>query len=153
MTLITERPSVRAAEAGAAFATPNVVHFGTVLLLAALLRAPWRAAVAVATFSAIIGLAGMAYELIVARRMGRQDTYPPELEDWLFYLGLPLAAYAGLAASAFAVSSHTREALFGIGASALLLLFLGIRNAWDSIAYHVLVGRSGKTAERRREGS
>jgi len=33
MTLIAERPPLRAAEAGAAFATPTIVHFGTVLLL------------------------------------------------------------------------------------------------------------------------
>ena len=43
MTLIAERPRVRAAEAGAAFATPTIVHFSAVLLLAALLRAPWPA--------------------------------------------------------------------------------------------------------------
>lgn len=27
----------------------------------------------------------------------------------------------------------------GVGAAALLLLFVGIHNAWDNIAYHVLV--------------
>ena len=42
MTLIAERPPLRAAEAGAAFATPTIVHFGTVLLLSALLRVPWQ---------------------------------------------------------------------------------------------------------------
>ena len=31
LTLIAERPALRAAEAGAAFATPSVVHFGVVL--------------------------------------------------------------------------------------------------------------------------
>jgi hypothetical protein len=35
-------------------------------------------------------------------------------------------------------ASHTREALFCLGGGALLL-FVGIHNAWDSIAYHVLV--------------
>ena len=29
-------------------------------------------------------------------------------------------------------------ALFGVGAAALLLLFTGIHNAWDSIVYLVL---------------
>jgi hypothetical protein len=28
-----------------------------------------------------------------------------------------------------------------VGAAALLLLFVGIHNAWDSIAYHVFVKR------------
>ena len=40
MTLIAEKPP-RAPEAGAAFATPTVMHFSSVLLLSALLRAPW----------------------------------------------------------------------------------------------------------------
>jgi hypothetical protein len=60
-------------------------------------------------------------------------------EDWLFHALLPLAAYATLALSALAAWSHARDALFGVGAAALLLLFIGIHNAWDSVAYHVLV--------------
>jgi len=59
---------------------------------------------------------------------------------------LPLAAYAILAFSTFAASSYTREALFGVGASALLLLFIGIHNAWDATTYNVFT-ESGKTGE------
>jgi hypothetical protein len=40
MALIADRPLLRAAEAGAAFATPTIVHFSSVLLLSALQRAP-----------------------------------------------------------------------------------------------------------------
>jgi hypothetical protein len=69
--------------------------------------------------------------------MRRQTVYQPEFEDWLFHALLPLAAYAMLALSAVATPSHTRDALFGVGAAALLLLFVGIHNAWDSTAYHV----------------
>ena len=54
---------------------------------------------------------------------------------------LPLAAYATLALSAFAAFSHTHEALFGVGAATLPLLFIGIHNTWDSVAYHVFVNR------------
>ncbi|HKB71503.1 MAG TPA: hypothetical protein VKH46_11710 [Thermoanaerobaculia bacterium] len=43
--------------------------------------------------------------------------------------------------SALAASSRLRGALFGVGAAALLLLFAGIHNAWDSVAYHVFVSR------------
>jgi hypothetical protein len=71
--------------------------------------------------------------------MRTQDAYQPVFEDWLFHLVLPVAAYALLALSALAAPSHTREALFGVGAAVLLLLFIGIHNAWDAIAYQVLV--------------
>ncbi len=122
MTLIAERPPLRAAEAGAAFATPTIVHFGTALLLSALLRAPWHAITAAAALWGLVGLSGVTYAVIVVRRMRVQTTYRPEFEDWLFHGLLPLAAYAVLVLAAFAAPSHTREALFGVGAAALLLL-------------------------------
>jgi hypothetical protein len=141
LTLIAERPPLRAADAGAAFATPTIVHFGTALLLSAILRAPWQAVTPVAALWGFVGLSGAVYTGIVARRMRGQTAYGPVLEDWLCHFVLPLAAYAILALSAFAALSHTREALFGVGTAALLLLFIGIHNAWDGIAYHVLVNR------------
>jgi hypothetical protein len=147
MTLIAERPPLRSAEAGAAFATPTIVHFSAVLLLAAVLRAPWHATIAVAALRGLVGLGGVAYAVIVARRMRVQTAYRPVPEDWLFHALLPLAAYAVLALSAFAAPSHTRAALFGVGAAALLLLFIGIHNAWDAVAY--LVDSRNTNSERR----
>jgi len=141
MTLIAERPPLRAAEAGAAFATPTIVHFGAALLLSALLRAPWQAVMPAAVAWGFTGLSGAGYVGVVARRMRVQTTYQPEFEDWLFHALLPLVAYAMLAISAFAAPSHLSEALFGVGAAALLLLFIGIHNAWDAVAYHVLVNK------------
>jgi ABC-type transport system involved in multi-copper enzyme maturation permease subunit len=139
MTLIAERPPLRAAEAGAAFATPTIVHFGTVLFLSALLRVPWQSMILAAALWGLIGLGGLVYAMIVARRIRAQTVYQPELEDRIFHVLLPLAAYAMLAVSAFAASFHSREALFGVGGAALLLLFIGIHNTWDSVFYHVFV--------------
>jgi len=141
MTLIAERPPLRTAEAGAAFATPTIVHFGAVLLLSALLRAPWYTIAPAAALCGLVGLSGLVYSVIVARRMRAQTTYRPDFEDWLFHALLPLVGYAMLALSAFTAPSHTRETLFGVGATALLLLFIGIHNAWDAVAYHVLVNK------------
>jgi hypothetical protein len=42
-----------------------------------------------------------------------------------------------MAASACVAHSHERPALFLVAASALLLLFIGIHNAWDIVTYHV----------------
>ena len=68
-----------------------------------------------------------------------QTAYKPEFEDWLFHVLLPIAAYITLVVSAYAARSHLREALFGVGAAVLLLLFIGIHNAWDAVTYHVFV--------------
>ena len=151
MTLIAERPPQGAAHAGAAFATPTIVHFGAVLLLAALLRAPWPAIIFPAVLWSVMGFGGVAYVAIVGRRMRRQPVYQPEFEDWLFHLALPLSAYALLALSAFAAPSHVSETLFAVGAVALLLLFIGIHNAWDAVAYHVFVNLQDRHGDPEQE--
>ena len=149
LTLLADRPPTLAA--GAAFATPNIVHFGSALLLSALLRVPWQTITIAAALWGLLGFSGVMYAVIVARRMRVQTAYQPEFEDWLFHLLLPLASYAILALSALAAPSHTHEALFGVGAAALLLLFIGIHNAWDSIAYHVFVHRRDTDRKGRRD--
>lgn len=149
ITLVAERPTVRTAEVGAAFATPTIVHFGATLLLSALLHAPWPSINIAAVLCGLLGASGVAYTVIVAQRMRKQAAYQPEFEDWLFHVALPLAAYAILVLSPFAVSSHTREALFGVGAAALLLLFAGIHNAWDAVFYNVAVKPMRTNADRR----
>ena len=142
VTLIADTPIAQAgAQASSAFGTPTIVHLGTVLLLSAVISAPWQGIGAAAVLWGLVGLSGIVYEVIVARRMRAQTLYQPEFEDWLFYLLLPVAAYATLAGSAFAARFHVREALFGVGAGVLLLLFIGIRNAWDSVTYHVFANR------------
>jgi len=73
--------------------------------------------------------------------MRRQAAYQPEFEDWCFHAALPLAAYAAIAIMALVAPAHIREALFGVGAAALLLLFIGIHNAWDAVVYYAVVKR------------
>jgi hypothetical protein len=141
ITLIAERPPPRAAEAGAAFSTPTIVHFSAVLLLSALLRAPWGSIAPIAWICGLFGSAGIAYALVTAWRMRVQTAYKPDFEDWLFHTLLPFCAYGMFAATAIAARSHEREALFGAGGATLLLLFGAIHNAWDAASYHVLVHR------------
>jgi hypothetical protein len=152
MTLIAGRPTDRGeAQAGDAFATPSVVHFGVVLLLSAGISAPWDGIGAVAVLWGLVGFSGIVYAVVVARRMRAQTAYRPVFEDWLFHALLPFAAYAMLVGSAFAAHSHARPALFIVGAAALLLLFVGIHNAWDTVMHLVFVEKRGKReAERNR---
>ena len=139
LTLIAQRPmpKVNMVEGSAAFSTPTIVYFGTVLLLAGLLCAPWSGVGAAAIAWGLVGLCGLTYVAMVVRRMRSQTIYKPVFEDWLFHAVLPLVSYAALVLSAYATRSHLREALFALGAAALLLLFIGIHNAWDAVTYHV----------------
>lgn len=98
LTLIAAMPMARGtAQAGHAFATPTIVHFGAVLLLAGILSAPWQEIAPAAVLWGLLGLSGIVYEIIVVRRMRVQRAYKPVFEDWLFHVLLPVAAYATLA--------------------------------------------------------
>jgi hypothetical protein len=147
MTLIANRPPARGAAAGAAFATPTIVHFSVVLFLAALLRAPWDSITAAALICGVTGLGGVAYALVTGWRMRTQTAYKADSEDWLFHAVLPLTAYVTLAVSAFAALSHTHAAMFGVAGAMLALLFTAIHNAWDATAYHVLVSSQRQGGE------
>ena len=138
VALLAQKPSIPVPEATAAFGTPTVVHLGAALLLSALARAPWPTIVFPALLWGLMGLGGVVYAVIVIRRMRAQAAYIPEFEDWLFHIVLPTAAYALLALSAVAALAFTGEALFGVGAAVLLLLFISIRNAWDAVVYHTV---------------
>jgi hypothetical protein len=142
ITLIADMPiGDGAAQAGHAFATPTIVHFGAVLLLAGFLSAPWHSIVPAAVLWGLLGLTGALYAAIVARRLRRQTAYKPEFEDWLFHVLLPFAGYIILTACAFEARSHDVAALYGVASAAMLLLFIGIHNAWDAVTYHVFVQR------------
>ena len=152
ITLIAEIPIEKDMErAGSAFATPTIIHFGSVLLISAGISAPWHGIAGAVILCGVLGVAGMVYVLIVARRARVQTAYAPQLEDWLFHVLLPLAAYATLAGSAYATRSNVRGALFGVAGAALVLLFIGIHNAWDAVTYHVFVVKRRRGAEAERD--
>ena len=137
MTLIAQNPSKASPGAGAAFGTPTTVHFSVALLLCALMRVPWPSLVYPAASWGLVGAGGLAYTALVARRMRRQTAYRPVLEDWTFHLAAPALAYVVLAAAAPLALGRPAVALFAAAASALMLLFIGIHNAWDSVAFQV----------------
>jgi hypothetical protein len=137
MTLITQRTDSAPPEAGQAFSTPTVLHFAVVLFLSALSRVPWGSMTAAAICWGCIGAAGLGYTAYVFTRIRRQDVYKPVFEDWLFHVLIPFASYAVLLVSALWSGSVTKLPLFGVGACALLLLFVGIHNAWDTVMWHV----------------
>jgi hypothetical protein len=138
MALVADLPEQGSARSIDAFATPTMMHFGAVLLLSAILSAPWRGLGAPALLCGVCGAAGLVYIVIVARRARTQTDYVPVFEDWLFHVLLPAIAYLALASAAYVVPSYTEEALFGVATSAFLLLAIGIHNAWDTVTYLVL---------------
>ncbi|HEX4963293.1 MAG TPA: hypothetical protein VF173_20855 [Thermoanaerobaculia bacterium] len=141
IALVAEAPTRSSSREIAAFGTPTVVHFCASLLISAVLSAPWRALTGPAIVLGCGGMLGVAYAVVVVKRARAQTGYRPVLEDWLWHVVFPLVAYATLLLAAVAMQSHPTPALFSVGASTLLLLFIGIHNAWDTVTY-IATGRS-----------
>ncbi|GHO83948.1 hypothetical protein KSZ_19540 [Dictyobacter formicarum] len=135
VTLIAGLRTHRGSVTIGAFGTPNVVHFCAALLIAVTLNAPWQVLWNAGLILGLCGVGGVAYIVIVIRRTLRQDDYKPVMEDWLWHMVIPLISYTALIVEALLLSSHPVPTLFGIGAVTILLLFIGIHNAWDSLIY------------------
>jgi hypothetical protein len=118
-----------------AFATPTVVHFCATLLIAAILCVPRQTAASLALCLAAEGLAGFVYAMIVMLRFGKEMHYVPVLEDRIWHIVLPSVAYTSLFVSGIAAYWREVGALYVVAATALLLLLIGIHNAWDAAVY------------------
>jgi hypothetical protein len=130
-----------------AFATPTIVHFCAVLLISAILSAPWHHHWPPALTLAATGLAGVLYTFVILRRARRSQNYKPVLEDWIWHTITPFLSYGALTISCFFLPSHPTPSLFIIAAAALLLLFTGIHNAWDAVIYLALARRAKSNQE------
>jgi hypothetical protein len=122
-------------EAFTTFNTPNVLHFCLALLVASVLSAPWQALWQAGVLLGLVGLGGATYVIIVLRRVRRQTDYQPVMEDWLFHTVFPLVSYTALVVAAILLPGYPVPALFVIAAATVLLLFIGIHNAWDNVTY------------------
>ena len=117
------------------FTTSNVFHFGAVLL------ARWDSertlAGALACWPAAWSRGSSRGDLHAHRPLAGTPPsgHQPVLSDWLWYTVLPLVSYAALVVAAIVLPTQPVPALFVIAAVTMLLLFIGIHNAWDVVTY------------------
>jgi len=153
VAFVGESGAATGEETLAAFGTPTVMHLCAVVLVSALLVAPWASLPTAGLFVMLTGLAGLVYSAIVVRRARRQRNYEPVFEDWLFHAALPLVAYAGVTtAGALVVRRHPTGGLVTLDVAMLVLLFTAIHNAWDTATY-VAVQRAQGRQRRAGEGA
>lgn len=148
ITLMADMPITGIDEqASKVFTTPSVIHFSVVLFLSALISIPWGSVNIIAVFWGVVGIFGLIYIILVIRRMRTQNMYDPVFEDWLCHVLFPLAAYALMVAAAVIAHAYERTALFSVGAASLILLFVGIHNAWDLVTHMIFVRRRQQREE------
>jgi hypothetical protein len=121
-----------------AFVTPTIIHFCAALLISAILSAPWPGHHFVQIAMGAMGVGGFIYSIVVVRRLRNVTTYTMVFEDWAWHVLLPLLGYTVIVGAALMIEYQTSFALFLIGGASVLLLFIGIHNAWDTVEHLTL---------------
>lgn len=135
ITLISDDGrQTRSVEGVSAFSTPTVQHFGTSLFASMILSAPWPALIEPALLLSGAGAYGIALIVRALRKMQNLD-YTADSEDLAWYGIVPLIANLALTTGAIALIARPTAGLFGIATGVTLLMFTGIRNAWDLVTY------------------
>ena len=136
-----------------AYTTPTIVHFCIVLLISAILSAPWTALRGASFCLAASAVVGLVYSVVVTWHAARQTDYKPVFEDWMFHSILPIAAYGTLLVIALLLPRYETVALFVVAGVSLLLLFTGIHNAWDTVIYMAVDRRNEERHAAEKGGS
>jgi hypothetical protein len=127
---IAERPTAGVR----AFVTPTIAFFTTALAVSALMLVPRLAPAPLALLLALAGSAGLAY-LVWVRGHYHWRERKLDAEDWVFYIGLPFLSYALLLAAAIAIWRGSAPGAPTLAFATLLLLGVGIHNAWDLVIW------------------
>jgi hypothetical protein len=78
------------------------------------------------------GCAGLAYVGSIATRIGHiAKDYVPAREDWIWNVILPAIVYGTLLGMAVLIWRRPEVSMYGVAVVSVLLMFIGIHNAWD----------------------
>jgi hypothetical protein len=148
MALIADTRPNSSSQEIATFGSPTVVHFCLVLLFSGILSAPWPTITSAAIALGLGSMVGLGYTLVVLRRAMRRMSYKPVLEDWVWHTVLPLMAYASSLTGAIELEHDSTLSLFAVAGATMLLLFIGIHNAWDTVTFIVIDRPDEKRAQK-----
>jgi hypothetical protein len=119
-----------------AFITPTAVHFGSALWISALLCMPRHSALSAALCIGAPSVAGLIYTIRVLLLMAAmRSNYRPFVTDWVWNIVLPVLAYLSLIAAAWLLAPYPAPSLDVVAIATLVLLTVGIHNAWDVVVW------------------
>jgi hypothetical protein len=117
-----------------AFVSPIATHFTTVLVGSSVMLVPELPMPMLGALLAVGGFGGLIYTgWTGAHRRWRESALP--FLDWIWFVGLPAVCYALTLASGVAIAMNLAIGLYAIAATMLLLIVVGIRNAWDVVLW------------------
>ena len=117
-----------------AFVSPNAVFFTTTLVVSAVLMIPALPATAIGALLCVGAVASLGYLAFTrAHQQWRHSKLP--ILDWVWFVGLPITAYALLLLSGIGFLLQAALSMHGVAVALILLLVIGIRNAWDVVIW------------------
>ena len=117
------------------YLTPTVFHFAMVMAVSALATAPELPALFVGPALGACALAGLVYSVSVCVRLSQGRLEGQHWSDFWYFGAAPGATYLGLSATAAAVWMAPPAVPYGAAFLMLVLMLLGIRNAWDLVTW------------------
>ena len=137
-----------------AFITPTAVHFGSALWVSALLCIPGHTALSAALCIGATSVVGIVYSVRVLYLIAAiRAEYRPFAADWIWNIVLPVLAYLTLLAAALVMTPHPPLSLDMVAFAALLLLTIGIHNAWDVVVWFTTERHAHPDRQRHRRAN
>jgi hypothetical protein len=114
-----------------AFFSPTVVNFASVLFICIAVMIPSQTWLSLGLLLATGGVAGLIYAGRVWIQMIVRRSFHVDAIDRFFYATFPLLGYLLVLAAGILLLVRTRWSAEVAAAALVVLLFAGVRNAWD----------------------
>jgi hypothetical protein len=114
-----------------AFLTPTLMHFAGTIMQALVMLVPWFAAWPLGVALAILGCAGLAWQLRAFLKLRHAAFVSLGWADWIPHTMIPLLSAISVLAGALGVLTAAAFAPYCVALSSALLLFAGVYRAWD----------------------
>ena len=121
-----------------AFISPTVVHFSTTLFVSILATIPVHEGLPLTALLVLIGIAGFAFSARVWVQLLIRRSFKVDVVDRMFYALIPCVGHLLVPIAGVMLSTQPAWGLDCLAAAALILLFAGIRNAWDMTIWIVI---------------
>ena len=116
------------------FISPIAVHFTAAMTVSAVMLAPDLPAALLGGALMTGGVGLIVYMLWTrANRQWLASRLP--ILDWIWYIGLPIAAFLLIIGSGIAIVLHATFGPYTVAGATVLLIIIGIRNAWDIVVW------------------
>ena len=119
------------------FVTPLIIHFSAVLIIAMLVMIPTQTSASFGGMLGVGGIIGLGYAATTGVWLWRHHRERTRVKraDWLWRACLPGVGYLLILSAVVGLLTRPASSLNGLAFAVIILLLLGVRNAWDLLLW------------------